>query len=185
MSAPEITLVQLLNKALLLFLAPVLFVVPIFIALKSLGFEALSQTQADHIIAWVKPFWPVITSQFKAARQADPLGSQYYALLIISVLIIVFIMFSYYIYRYSVARKYISKPARPEFVACMLAPLLYIYFAWFDVPNTGTVMGFSADSIGFYYFRQYAIFLIVGAEILICLLVTLRVTDGVYRHLYK
>jgi hypothetical protein len=184
MSETGTTLVQLLNRTILLFMAPILVIAPTFMALKHLRYELVSQFQADQMIAWIGPVWPVINLQYAHAKQVDPLGSSYYALLLVISIVIVGIMLFYYVYAYCGARKQMRLPATPEFVAFAVAPLLYIFFAWFDVPNTGTMAGFRVDGFGLYYFRQYAICIGVGAGVLMCLLVILRVTDEVLRRLY-
>ena len=179
MPAPETTLFQILNKGLLLFLARGLVVPLILIALRFLRYEAISQSQAGRIIAWVKPALPVIALQYSSAVQADPLGSQYYALLLFVALAVVAIMFFYCVYKYCMARKYILMPARREYALCIFAPLIYFFVGWLDVPNSGTAHGFKADSFGLYYIRQYVLIVGCGGIILMCFLVLLRVIDEV------
>jgi hypothetical protein len=183
MPAPEATLFQLLNRSLLLFLPPVLVAAPVFIALKFLRYEAISQSQADQIIAWVKLVLPVIALQYSSTVEVDPIGSRYYALLLVVALVMVAIMFFYCIYKYCMARKYMPMPARREYALCIFAPLMYFFVAWFDFPNSGTVHGFRADSIGLYYFRQYVLIVGGAAIILTCFLVILRNADEVLRRM--
>jgi hypothetical protein len=183
MPAPQITLLQLLNRIFLAFLTPAVFIIPIFIALKFLRFKILSEAQADKIIAWVKPLWPVIVSQYASAKR-DPLGSRYYALLAIAVLIIIVIMIIYSMWKYYKMRKYISMPGPREFGACALFLLLFCFFLpLFDEPDAKNVKGFWADGFGIYYLRQYFFFLAAGMSIDMCILVIVRVADEGLRRL--
>jgi hypothetical protein len=183
MPAPETTIGQFPRKFVTRFFLAGLVIVSFFMGLKLLRYEMISQSQADQIIAWVKPVWPVLASQYSWAEDADPLGSRYYALVVVAALVTLASMYLYAVCRYYVEREYIRMPVRPEFVASAIAPFVYVYFSWFDVPNTGTHGGFWVDSFGTYYIRQYVVFFGVGMLILFFLLVMLRVMDELWRRL--
>jgi hypothetical protein len=184
MGANEITLVQLMNRILVLFLMPALFIIPIFIALKFLRYEIISEAQADQIIAWIKPLWPVIVSQYANAKR-DPLGSRYYALLAIAVLILVVVMLIYSLWKYYKMRKCISMPGPREFALCAFTALLYLFLSLFDEPDARNIKGFWADGFGVYYIRQYLFFLVAGSSITICFLVMARLADEIFRRLHR
>jgi hypothetical protein len=176
----KIPIVQFLNRTAALFLAPIFLLCPIFMISKAQRYAPISQSQADQIIAWVKPLWPVVELQYAGAEKADSTGARLYALMSIISLIMVIVFFVYSILKFYAARRRIQTPGTSEYVMSVLAPLLYVLFAFFDTPTERYQAGFFwVDDFGIYYFREYVVFVGIGIAVLVCLLTIIKIAGQV------
>ena len=185
MPGHETTLTAIMNKAMVLVALPGFSVTPILMLLKLLHFHAISDAQADWIIALVEPLWPVITLQYESAKKLDSLGSTYYAVLAIVSLVIVVIMLVFSLFRYCVAHRSLQMPSAGEILLCLPIPAVYFIFAVSDAPGEHYAgrWHFFPDYFGAYYIAQYIRFVGCGALTVFCILIVVRVAEEMLRRL--
>jgi hypothetical protein len=183
MSDSRITIVQFLNRVVPVFLAPILLLGPLFIALKAQRYEIVSRLQADQMIRWAKSVWPVLASQYSRIQTVDPIAARLYALLSTISLIVLVILFVYSIVRFYAIRGRIRMPGTPEYLTAVLAPVLYLVFAFMDSPRERYTAGFFwVDDFGLYFFRQYVVVIGVAAAVLVGCLTILKIGDKIVSH---
>lgn len=178
MSAKQITLARLFTRMTVIFLVPTICVAAILVVLKLIRCEVLSQGQADEIVRWVKPIWPVIAQQYSFAERADPLGARYFALLVLILLMVLSLVSVCLTFEFLVNRKRLNMPVGREWTIAVSGPVLYVFFAFFDLSVGSYAKGqFWVDPLGIYYFRVCLVFMGVGMSNLFSLLSITKGTE--------
>lgn len=169
------------KKFYFLWMGSMFLIAPIFIALKFLRYEVISQSQADQIVAWLLPVWPVLALQYSNAQRNDPLGARLYALLIVVTLIAVVLLFVCVVGKYYLAHKSIPRPTWRDSIVLAVAIFMYFFLAFLDTPGTAG-RAFHADDFGIYYFRQNISLAGFGITMLVGCLMMLRLAgEGLQR----